>query len=56
MKTEAELIAKSNAIIDMLHDFSIAEKWRVVSGLYKSLQDVCKKEGIVIFEYEEKRR
>ena len=34
MKTNKQLIQKADVIIDSLKDYSVAEKYRVISSLY----------------------
>ena len=53
-KTDEQIKIMCNCIIDSLSDFSIEDKYRVVSNLYFSLLDVAKKEGIVFIELNKK--
>lgn len=49
-KTDEELMEVSSEIIDLLKDFNIAEKYKVISTLFDSLKDTIKSEGTGIIE------
>jgi hypothetical protein len=52
--TEQEIVNKSNEIIDSLKDFELVEKYRIISGLHYSLEDVLKRKGYGILETRKK--
>jgi hypothetical protein len=45
MKTDQELIAKKDEIIDSLEGFSIAEKYVIIRALYFGFMDACRMKG-----------
>ncbi len=47
-KTDKELTKYSEKVIDLLNPLNPVEKFKVVDGLFHSLLDILKKEGIVI--------
>lgn len=49
-ETEELLCKKSGAIIDSLADLNVAEKYRIISSLFFSLEDTIKSEGGTIEE------
>lgn len=49
-KTTKELVDKSNEIIDSLKGFNVAEKYRIISSLYKSLRNTMEEEGMIILK------
>lgn len=55
MKSTEELIKKADEIIDSLEDFNIAEKYRIISSLYRSLKATIKSEGMKIIEIDLKK-
>ena len=49
MKTEQQLIDKSNEIIDSLKEFSLSQKYRIIKGLWESLNDlVINNNGVIV--------
>lgn len=46
LKTDDELRAKCNEIIDSLSNFTKNEKYRILTTLYDSFMETCKEEGI----------
>ena len=46
LKTDEELVAKCNEIIDSLDDFTKNEKYRILTTLHDSFIETCKEEGI----------
>lgn len=52
-KTDEQLAAKCNEIIDGLKDFNMAARHRVVSTIYHSFISLAKDEGIEFMEIED---
>ena len=55
-KTDKELTNYANRVIDLLEPLNPVEKFKVVDGLFHSLLDVLKQEGIVIQFKKEKMK
>ena len=44
-KSDKELEQASSKIIDLLHNFNLAEKYKILSSLSNSLLDIIKSDG-----------
>lgn len=55
-KSNEELKKKGDEIIDSLRGFNPAEKYKIISGLYNSLIDIMKEDGMVIIEKDLKEK
>jgi hypothetical protein len=55
LKTDTELQAKCNEIIDSLKDFNKVEKFKILMTLTSSFLKVCKEEGIDFIELEKEK-
>ena len=47
---DEKLRKKCNEIIESLKDYTLEEKYKVVTSLYSSFMDICEEEGITFIE------
>lgn len=55
-KPDEELKAKCNEIVNSLQGFNYFERFRILTTLYDSFMDLCKKEGISFLEFKNESR